>query len=260
MLTRLLATIPNTGPDEGSRGDSTATTVSRIKKNEAIKAMIAQDIRESGDGGDSDVDADTGFAISNDLVELLQASNLEKRNNDCDKIEENICKPQPKAAQWERGQICIHPCMMRLKDECLQGVRKTGTLHRHHQRASLNLKTWIIPAGGAAAHLRLGLQAGVHLANTAITKYQQVHRLYQMMQQMVSILPGTLHFFYKVWKQTRDNPSPVRQGTRMENIFLANQKAKLDAPLRAPIGLTQKRMEEGDTFFLQLLTLICNPK
>ena len=46
-------------------------------------------------------------------------------------------------------------------------------------------------------------------------------------------------FSYKVWKQTRDNPSPVRQGTRRENMFPANHKAKLDAPLREPIGQMQ---------------------
>ena len=105
MGTCLLAMSPITGPDEGSLGDSTSTDLSIIKTNEATEAMIVKDVEESGDGGDSDVDADTGFAISNNLVELLQASNLEKRNNACNKTEDNLQTTTNNCTMGEKTEV-----------------------------------------------------------------------------------------------------------------------------------------------------------
>ncbi len=74
----------------GSIANSTTGSIeSIIETNEQIEVMMVADLKEAGDGGDSDEEGD-GFHISNDLARPVMDSASKQLMNDSGEIEDNV--------------------------------------------------------------------------------------------------------------------------------------------------------------------------
>ena len=274
----------------GSIATSTAGSYSTaiesiIETNEQIETMIQADLEEVGDGGDSDEEGD-GFHISNDLARPAMDSASEQLMNDRGEIENNVMDSEDHFVmhECEEGTADDVPPTTEGVHATVEGVRALALITpRPHLDGAPD--GWLPPAPkeGWEYSRKINKQEPQHAtldnpgqwsSYTYKAKFAgrngtgpYSHHEMPAGARPVPIDPvtgkrmqGAWEFFYQGWKQTNTTPGLVREGASKDNMFPSNRKAKLDGALLKKMGLTRKRMVEGDAlFFYQLIVPICDP-
>ena len=246
------------GDDSSANTSSTASTSSLIEGSDDIDLLTNLYIKQTGDGGTSDGEGE-GFEMMNDLQEAARIVTRDGQVNDREGIEDDVCDDEQNCTVSE-----IVPGAPPSLDGAPVGWIKPGPWEKWsyshklekgepHFNSVDNPANWssatfkgVVGTGQTGKYSHHEMPAGA----TPVPKNQQTGKREN----------GGYEFFYSGWElpeEDRDNPKFTRSGATRDNLFPPDRDCKLDVPLLKKLGLTKKRMAEGDAFFFyQLLVPI----
>ena len=249
------------GSIDDSTAASTAASTTILETNDFLASMIALDIDEKGDDGDSDADGE-GYNLSTDLSAPANESSTEQQMNDRDEIEDNVIDHDHHYFVAESStENTAASTLAGAPDGWNPPAPKEGWVYSRKVDKNEPAHESVDNPGGWSNYTYKGKFQG-----------KGGHGPYSHHEMPAGARPvpidpatgkrkrGEWEFHYKGWKQSNDNPSFVRQGASKDNMFPSDRKAQLDGDLLKKMGLTKKRMVDGDAlFFYQLIVPMIDP-
>lgn len=240
------------------RSGGSSTVTAAIETNENIREMALADYNATGDGGDSDDEGD-GFDVAESMAE--STSTRERVVNDHDEIEANVMDSIDNC--HHSNEEVILPGFADLEG-APEGWNPPQPNERYDPSAALG--------PGEPSHSTID-NPGNWSKFTFRAKFDgsgesKRYKGHEMPAGAIPVPKNSegkrvnkgYEFFYGSWKHPQDDARFYRAGATKDNLFPPDRFCELDGELLKKMGLTRKRMQEGDAlFFQQLLTPFCDP-
>ena len=238
--------------------DSSTTTMP--ESNDAIREMMQKEMNATGDGGDSDEDGD-GFNLMMELLGPAQDSRHEQKMEDRDLLQTTVedsienclyseCSTGEPQCNLPGAPTGWHPPGPKdgwnYKCAGTKGEPEFKDVDNPGGWSNYTLKAKFGGARGTGSYSHHAMPAGAKVVPVVPSTGKRTQ--------------GPWEFHYTGWKHPAPTPKLTREGATRSSLQPNSRTTKLDEELLKRMGLTKKRMQEGDAlFFWQLLLPLHDP-